>query len=323
MESDKEIVQTAEEQNERRKLIHAYLTSTMEKEGNEQEELDRRRELLHAYSRHMMDNYDEQTVQNETDTDTYLRTSAEEEQKSSMKEEYDEDEPFEENDDEGKWMTQFFYPTEEENTLFILFITGNVEDQKAWINAKMNLIRTSTNEEIRRREEEILDRIIPTEMVDLDRTFSEEDEEETDDLSECRPYDLTIDQEEDFISKDYQVCSFSLPKQEESDEFINKNSEEGDIQSTEPLKPSFQDYRRQNEEIIHPLSSTTKLNDQLIGAKYFTELDVHWRYDNEQIKDKDKWETTKTNQQLFEPMVMSSSLYYSPTTSQTKTDKIF
>src|ERR1700678_186433 len=40
-------------------------------------------------------------------------------------------------------------------------------------------------------------------------------------------------------------------------------------------------------------------------------------------EDKDKWEMTKTNQQLFEPTVITSSLYYSPTTSQTETDKLF
>jgi hypothetical protein len=66
-------------------------------------------------------------------------------------EEYDKEEPFEENNNEGKWTTQFSYPTEEEeNALFIGFMTGNVEDQKTWINAKMNLARATTNEETRR-----------------------------------------------------------------------------------------------------------------------------------------------------------------------------
>src|SRR6202522_2780439 len=153
-----------------------------------------------------MDNDEEQTEQDETDM--YLRTSMEEEQEPSTWEEYDE-EPFEENDDdesskenddEGKWMTQFSYPTEEEeNILFIAFMTGNVEDQKKWINVKMNLAKTTTDEETRRREKEILDRIIPTEIVDLDEAVSKEDKEETDDLSENRPYNLDMDQEEDFI----------------------------------------------------------------------------------------------------------------------------
>src|SRR5271168_1856683 len=293
-ETDEGIIGTPEEQKER--LIHAYLM--MEKDKNKQEEPNRRRELIHAYSKRTMDNDKEQTEQDETDT--YLRTSMEEEQEPSTWEEYDEEEPFEENDedesskendDEGKWMTQFSYPTEEEeNTLFIAFMTGNVEDQKTWINAKMNLVKTTTDEETGRREKEILDRIIPTEIMDLDEPFEEEDKEETDDLSECRPYDLTIDQEEDFAWKDYQVYSSSLSKQEKPDKFIVENTEEEDIQSLESLNISYQD--RQDEETVDSLSLTTKPDEQLDKARYFTELDVRWGYDNEPIKNENKWKMT-------------------------------
>src|ERR1700678_1499986 len=233
-ETEGDTVKTPEVQKKR--LIQAYLTSTMEKEGNEQEELNRRRELLHAYSKHTMDNNEEQTEQDETDT--YLRTSAEEEQKSSMEEEYDENEPFEENDDEGKWTTQFSYPTEEEeNALFIVFMTRNVEDQKTWINTKMNLARATTNEKTRRREKEILNRIIPTKIVDSDEPFEEEDEEEMDDLSECQTYNHDMNQEED--SADYQIYPAALPGQEKSDKFNDENTEEEDIQSLESLNTSY------------------------------------------------------------------------------------
>src|ERR1700678_479488 len=185
-ETDEETVETPAEQKKR--LIQVYLTSTMEEEETTEEQNERRK-LIHAYSKRTMNNDEEQTKQDKTET--YLRTSMEEEQKPSTWEEYNEDEPleeyeedesFKENNDEGKWTTQFSYPTEEESALLIAFMTGNVEDQKTWINAKMNLTRTLTNEEIRRREEEILDRIIPTKIMDLDETF---DEEETNDLSEC------------------------------------------------------------------------------------------------------------------------------------------
>src|SRR6202522_313530 len=324
-ETDEGIVGTPEEQ--KRRLLHAYLTPTMEKEENEREEQNDRRELLHVYSKRTMDNDEVQTEQDETDT--YLRTSMEEEQEPSTWEEYDEEEPFEENredespkanEDEGKWMTQFSYPTkEEENTLFIAFMSGTVEDQQKWIDAKKNLARATTNKETRRRKEEILNRIIPTGIVDLDEAF-EEDEEETDDLSECQPYNLDMDQQEDFILKDTKIYPFSLPGQEKSDEFIDKDQEEEDIQSSKPLKASYRDHRRQNEETVYPLS---ELDDQPIGAKHFTEQDVCWGYDNKCIKDEDKWEMTKTNQQIFEPTVIISSLYYSPTTSQAETNELF
>uniref|UniRef100_A0A0W0FYN4 Putative reverse transcriptase-rnase h-integrase n=1 Tax=Moniliophthora roreri TaxID=221103 RepID=A0A0W0FYN4_MONRR len=32
-----------------------------------------------------------------------------------------------------------------------------------------------------------------------------------------------------------------------------------------------------------------KLNNRLKGAKYFTKLDVHWSYNNVQIKEGDEW----------------------------------
>src|SRR5271168_2020539 len=321
-ETDEGIVGTPEEQKER--LIHAYLTSTMEEEETTEEQNERQK-LIHAYSKRTMDNDEEQTEQDETET--YLRTSMEEEQKPSTWEEYDEEEPLEEyeedrsfkgNDDEGKWTTQFFYPTEEEeNALFIVFMTGNVEDQKTWINAKMNLARATTNEETRRREKEILDRIIPTEIMDLDEPFEEEDEEETDNLSKCRTYDHDMNQEEE-DSADYQIYPFSLSEQEKTDKFID---EEEDNQSLESLNISYRNYRGQDKETVNSSSLTTEPNEQLDKTRYFTEPDVRWGYDNEHIKD--KWEMTKTNQQLFEPTVMSSSPHYSPMTSQAKTNEIF
>src|SRR6202522_3246627 len=318
-ETDEGIVGTPEEQ--KRRLIHAYLTSTMEKGENEREQQNNRRELLRAYAKHTMDNDEEQTEQDETCT--YLRTSMEEEQEPSTWEKYEE-EPFKENDDEGKWMTQFSYPTkEEEDALFLAFMSGTVEDQKKWINAKMNLARATTNEETRRREEKILNRIIPTEIVDLDEAFSEEDEEETDDLSENRPYNLAMDQEENFISKDYQIYPSSLPEQEKSDEFLDKNTEEEDIQSLESLNISYQNHRRQDEGTVNSLSLTTEPDGQLDKARYFSELDVRWKYDDRRTEDENQWRINfGTDQEIFDPTDIFSSPY-SPTTSQVKTDKIF
>src|ERR1700678_296539 len=323
-ETDEGIIGTPEEQKER--LLHAYLTSTMEKEETT-EELNERRKLIHAYSKRTMDNDEEQTEQDEIDT--YLRTSTEEKQKPLTWEEYDEEEPFEEydedesfkeNDDEGKWTTQFSYPTEEEeNALFIAFMTGNVEDQKTWINAKMNLARATTNEETRRREKEILDRIIPTEIMNLDESFGEGDEEEMDDLSECR----THGQEDESSPMNHGIYSLLFSEEEKSDKFIDEHREEEDAQPSKPLITSYQDHGRQDEETVNSSSLTTEPNEQLDKARYFTELDVRWKYDDRHTEDEDQWKINfETNQKLFEPMVILSRLY-SPTTSQVKTDEIF
>src|SRR5271168_5492322 len=177
----------------------------------------------------------------------------------------------------------------------------------------MNLARATTDEETRRREEEILNRIIPTGMKDLDKDF---DEEETDNLSECRTYDL----EDDFLPKNHGIYSLSFSEEEKPDEFIDEHQEEEDIQPLKPLMTSYQDYRRQDEETPCPLLS--ELDNQLIGAKYLAKLDMRWGYDNEHIKNENEWEMTRTNQQLLEPTVMTSCLHYSPMTSQAKTNEI-
>src|SRR6202522_4803329 len=317
-ETDEGIVGTPEEH--KRRLLHAYLTAMMEEEETTKEQNERRK-FIHAYSKCTMNNDEEQTEQDETET--YLRTSMEEEQEPSTWEEYDEEEPFgedkedessKENDDEGKWMTQFSYPTkEEEDALFIAFMTGTIEDQRKWIDAKMNLTRATTNEETREREEEILNRIIPTGIVDLDEAFEEEDKEETDDLTE--------DQEEDFAWKDYQVYPFSLSEQEKTDQLIDENTEEEDIQLLESLNISYRNHRRQDEETVNSL--TTEPDGQLDKARYFTELDVRWEYDDRHTEDEDQWKINfETNQKLFEPMDILSRLY-SPTTSQAKADEMF
>jgi hypothetical protein len=75
-ETDEGIVGTPEEQKER--LIQACLTSTMEEEETTEEQNERRK-LIHAYSKRTMDDKDEQTEQDKTEM--YLRTSTEEEQK--------------------------------------------------------------------------------------------------------------------------------------------------------------------------------------------------------------------------------------------------
>src|SRR5271168_2377913 len=64
-ETEGDIVGTPEEQKKR--LIQACLTSTMEEEETA-EELNERRKLIHAYSKHTMDNDEEQTEQDEIDT---------------------------------------------------------------------------------------------------------------------------------------------------------------------------------------------------------------------------------------------------------------
>src|ERR1700678_1392 len=127
---------------------------------------------------------------------------------------------------------------------------------------------------------------------------------------------LTIDQEEDFTWKDYQVHSSSLSEQEKPDEFIDENTEEEDIQLLEPLNISYQD--RQNKETVNSL--TTEPDGQLDKARYFSELVVHWKHDDKHTENENLWRINfGTDQELFDPTDIFSSPYDPPTTSRTKT----
>jgi Reverse transcriptase (RNA-dependent DNA polymerase) len=64
--------------------------------------------------------------------------------------------------------------------------------------------------------------------------------------------------------------------------------------------------------------------DKIKGAKFFTKFNVQWGYNNIRIKAKDQWKAAfKTNQGLFEPMVMFFGMCNLPATFQAMMDSIF
>jgi len=63
---------------------------------------------------------------------------------------------------------------------------------------------------------------------------------------------------------------------------------------------------------------------QLRRARYFTKLNVHWGFNNIHIKPGDEWKAAfRTNQDLFEPLVMFFGMTNSPVTFQTMMNDIF
>ncbi len=88
-----------------------------------------------------------------------------------------------------------------------------------------------------------------------------------------------------------------------------------------------QDYCYLNEGTIknmYPLPLISELLDKLKEAKYFTKMDLQWKYNNVRIKDGDQWKGAfKTNHGLFEPMVMFFGMCNSPSTFQNMMNDIF
>src|SRR6266702_3068618 len=140
---------------------------------------------------------------------------------------------------------------------------------------------------------------------------------------------------------DCKIYPLATTEGEALTEFLNEQLQKGYIQpSKSPYASPFffikkkdgklrpvQDYRKLNALIIkncYPLPLIPEIIDKVQNAWLFTKLDVHWGYNNVQIKEGDKWKAAfKTNQGLYEPSVMFFGLTNLPSTFQTMMDTIF
>jgi hypothetical protein len=70
-----------------------------------------------------------------------------------------------------------------------------------------------------------------------------------------------------------------------------------------------------------PIPLIPELIDKLLGAWFFTKLDIRWGYNNIQIHEGNKWKMAfKTPMGLYESLVMNFRLCNAPTTFQTFMD---
>jgi hypothetical protein len=160
-------------------------------------------------------------------------------------------------------------------------------------------------------------------------------------LPNRKPWDHTIELVPGAQLKGCKVYPISVTEQSELNRFLTENLETGRIRpSKSPMaSPVFfikkkdgslrlvQDYRMLNDMTVknkYPLPLISKLVNQLRGAKYFTKLDVRWGINNVRIQEGDEWKATfRTNQGLFEPLVMFFGLTNSPATFQTMMNDMF
>ena len=74
----------------------------------------------------------------------------------------------------------------------------------------------------------------------------------------------------------------------------------------------------------YPLPLISELINKLQGVRYFTKLNIHWGFNNVQMKDGDEWKAAFwTNRGLYELLVMFFGLTNSLATFQTMMDAIF
>src|SRR3979490_831198 len=181
-----------------------------------------------------------------------------------------------------------------------------------------------------------------TEILDYLREFESVFAKESfDELPSRKIWDHAIELELGLSPVNCKVYPMSPLEQAELDIFVQENLASGRIwPSKSPMaSPVFfikkkegslqlvQDYRWLNAMTIknrYLLPLIPELINHLRGAKYFTKLDVRWGYNNVWIKDGDEWKAVfRTNQGLYEPLVMFFGLTNSLATFQTMMNDIF
>jgi len=180
--------------------------------------------------------------------------------------------------------------------------------------------------------------LLPTYVTEFQSVFAKED---FDILPEHCKWDHAIKLISGAELKSSKVYLLFSLEQAELDAFLEENLHTGHIRSSKsPIAaPVFfikkkngslwlvQDYRILNAVTVknrYSLPLISELASQLCGARYFTELDVRWGFNNIRIKSEDEWKVAfHTNHSLFEPLVMFFGMTNSPATFQTMMNNIF
>ena len=137
------------------------------------------------------------------------------------------------------------------------------------------------------------------------------------------------------------MIPLSVDEQKEVEAFLDDQLAKGYIRpsispQTSPVffvpkkdgkKCMVQHYRYVNEFTIknnYLLPLISQLVDKLKGCKLFTKMDLHWGYNNVQVKEGNEWKAAFVmHKGAFEPLVMYFGLCNSPATFQKMMNEIF
>jgi RNase H-like domain found in reverse transcriptase/Reverse transcriptase (RNA-dependent DNA polymerase)/Integrase zinc binding domain len=206
-----------------------------------------------------------------------------------------------------------------------------------WIH-KTNITTELAIEENSKKTDKTDKQLIPAEYHEYLDIFSKKKAHH---FPELRPWDHKIEMKEGFEPKLFKNYNLTLAEQIKLDKLLRENLEKGYIRPSQlPMASLFffvskkdgklwpcQDYWFSNDWMVknsYPLPLILKIMDKLKGAKYFTKQDVHWGYNNVQIRKEDEWKAAfKMNKGLFEPTVMFFGMCNSLATFQAMMDDIF
>jgi len=176
---------------------------------------------------------------------------------------------------------------------------------------------------------------IPPEFRRYDKVFSDEEAQR---LPKHQLWDHKIDLIPGMEMKKTTVYHLTPIEKVALKEYIEDGLKRGTLRRSEaPHACSFffidkkdgklrpvQDYRPLNAITVKnaaPIPLIPELVDKLLGARFFTKLDVRWGYNNIRVREGDEWKTAfKTPMGLYESTVMTFGLCNAPATFQTFMD---
>jgi len=166
-------------------------------------------------------------------------------------------------------------------------------------------------------------------------------DKEAQQLLKYQPWDHKIDLQPGLQMRKTSVYRLIPPEMTTLKEYITDGLKRGTLQRSKALDAcSFffidkkdgklcpiQDYRPLNaitQKNAAPILLIPELIDKLLGARFFTKLDVHWGYNNICIREGDEYKMAfKTPLGLFESCIMTFGLCNTPATFKTFMDTQF
>jgi hypothetical protein len=179
---------------------------------------------------------------------------------------------------------------------------------------------------------------IPPEFQKYRKVFSDEEAQR---LPKHQPWDHKIELIPERHMRKTSVYRLTPQEKQALHEYVTEGLKRGTLRRSEaPDACSFffidkkdgklrpvQDYRPLNDitkKNAAPIPLIPELVDKLLGARFFTKLDVRWGYNNIRLREGDEWKAAfKTPLGLFEPTVMTFGLCNAPATFQTFMDTQF
>ena len=179
---------------------------------------------------------------------------------------------------------------------------------------------------------------IPPAFRKYKKVFSDEEAQR---LPKHQPWDHKIDLVPDQQMGKTSVYRLTPPEKLALKDYIEDGLKRGTLRRSEAPNACFfffidkkdgklhpvQDYQPLNTIIrknVAPIPLIPELIDKLLGAQFFTKLDIRWGYNNIRIREGNEWKTAfKTPMGLYKSLVMNFGLCNALATFQTFMDKQF